>query len=95
MAAGLHRDFVMVALDNAFATPGGMRVLGTEADWGRSTWTPTSSPDRMVTAGSLRPTRRTPPSGRPRPSPPRQIAQALATPELAPGLPERPVASLV
>jgi hypothetical protein len=93
MAAGLHRDFVMVALDNAFATPGGMRVLGTEADWGRSTWTPTSSPDRMVTAGSLRPTRRTPP-GR-GPHPPRQIAQALAAPELAPGLPERPVASLV
>ena len=35
LAAGLHRDFVMMALDNAFATPGGMRVLGTDVDLGK------------------------------------------------------------
>ena len=35
MAAGLHRDFVMMALDNALATPGGMRVLGTDVDLGK------------------------------------------------------------
>jgi polyhydroxyalkanoate synthase subunit PhaC len=34
LAAGLHRDFVMMALNNAFATPGGMRVLGTDIDLG-------------------------------------------------------------
>ena len=32
MAAGLHRDFVMMALDNGLAKPGGMRVLGTDVD---------------------------------------------------------------
>jgi polyhydroxyalkanoate synthase len=32
MAAGVHRDFVRMALDNALATPGGMRVLGSEVD---------------------------------------------------------------
>jgi class II poly(R)-hydroxyalkanoic acid synthase len=32
MAAGLHRDFVTMALDNALATPGAMRVLGTGVD---------------------------------------------------------------
>jgi polyhydroxyalkanoate synthase len=35
MPAGLHRDFVTMAFDNALATPGGMRVLGTEVDLGR------------------------------------------------------------
>jgi poly[(R)-3-hydroxyalkanoate] polymerase subunit PhaC len=35
LAAGLHRDFVMMALDNAFGTPGGMRVLGTDIDLGK------------------------------------------------------------
>jgi poly[(R)-3-hydroxyalkanoate] polymerase subunit PhaC len=35
LAAGLHRDFVMMALENAFATPGGMRVLGTDVDLGK------------------------------------------------------------
>jgi polyhydroxyalkanoate synthase len=35
MAAGVHRDFVTMALDNALATPGGMRVLGTDVDLGR------------------------------------------------------------
>jgi poly[(R)-3-hydroxyalkanoate] polymerase subunit PhaC len=35
MAAGVHRDFVRMALDDALATPGGMRVLGTEVDLGR------------------------------------------------------------
>ena len=32
MTAGLHRDFVMMALDSALAKPGGMRVLGTPVD---------------------------------------------------------------
>jgi polyhydroxyalkanoate synthase len=35
MTAGLHRDFVTMALDNALATAGGMRVLGTEVDLGK------------------------------------------------------------
>ena len=36
MTAGLHRDFMMMALDSALATPGGMRVLaGTEVDLGK------------------------------------------------------------
>ena len=35
LAAGLHRDFVMMALDNALATPGGMRVLSTDVDLGK------------------------------------------------------------
>jgi polyhydroxyalkanoate synthase subunit PhaC len=35
MAAGLHRDFVRMALDNALATPGGMRVLGTDVNLGK------------------------------------------------------------
>jgi polyhydroxyalkanoate synthase len=34
MAAGQHRDFVNMALDNALARPGGMRVLGTDVDLG-------------------------------------------------------------
>ena len=34
MTAGLHRDFVNMALDNALAQPGGMRVLGTDVDLG-------------------------------------------------------------
>jgi polyhydroxyalkanoate synthase subunit PhaC len=34
MTAGLHRDFVMMALANALATPGAMRVLGTPVDLG-------------------------------------------------------------
>jgi polyhydroxyalkanoate synthase len=34
MAAGLHRDFVTMALDDALATPGAMRVLGTDVDLG-------------------------------------------------------------
>jgi polyhydroxyalkanoate synthase len=34
LAAGLHRDFVMMPLNNGFATPGGMRVLGTDIDLG-------------------------------------------------------------
>jgi poly[(R)-3-hydroxyalkanoate] polymerase subunit PhaC len=32
LAAGLHRDFVMMALDNALARPAGMRVLGSDVD---------------------------------------------------------------
>ncbi|MGO9960476.1 MAG: PHA/PHB synthase family protein [Solirubrobacteraceae bacterium] len=35
LAAGLHRDFVMMALDNALAKPGGFRVLGTDVDLGQ------------------------------------------------------------
>ena len=35
MAAGLHRDFVMMALDSALATPGGTRVLGSDVDLGK------------------------------------------------------------
>jgi polyhydroxyalkanoate synthase len=35
LAAGLHRDFVMMALDNALATPGAMRVLSTDVDLGQ------------------------------------------------------------
>ena len=32
MTAGLHRDFVRTALNNALASPGGLTVLGTEID---------------------------------------------------------------
>ena len=32
LAAGLHRDFVMMALENALARPAGMRVLGSDVD---------------------------------------------------------------
>jgi polyhydroxyalkanoate synthase subunit PhaC len=32
MTAGLHRDFVRAAVDNALARPGGLTVLGTEVD---------------------------------------------------------------
>jgi len=32
MTAGLHRDFVRAAVDNALASPGGLTVLGTEID---------------------------------------------------------------
>jgi poly[(R)-3-hydroxyalkanoate] polymerase subunit PhaC len=46
MAAGLHRDFVHMALDNALATPGGMRVLGTPVDLG------TVDVDSYIVAGS-------------------------------------------
>jgi polyhydroxyalkanoate synthase subunit PhaC len=35
MTAGLHRDFVHTALDNALASPGGLTVLGTEIDLSR------------------------------------------------------------
>jgi polyhydroxyalkanoate synthase len=35
MTAGLHRDFVHMALDSALATAGGMRVLGSEVDLGK------------------------------------------------------------
>jgi polyhydroxyalkanoate synthase len=34
LAAGLHRDFVRLALDNALATPGGLEVLGSQIDLG-------------------------------------------------------------
>jgi poly[(R)-3-hydroxyalkanoate] polymerase subunit PhaC len=34
LAAGLHRDFVMMALENALATAGAMRVLGSDVDLG-------------------------------------------------------------
>jgi len=35
MTAGLHRDFVLAAVDNALASPGGLTVLGTEIDLSR------------------------------------------------------------
>jgi poly[(R)-3-hydroxyalkanoate] polymerase subunit PhaC len=34
LAAGLHRDFVRIALDNALARPGGAEVLGSPVDLG-------------------------------------------------------------
>jgi polyhydroxyalkanoate synthase len=34
LAAGLHRDFLTIALDNALTIPGGFRVLGTDVDLG-------------------------------------------------------------
>jgi polyhydroxyalkanoate synthase len=34
LAAGLHRDFIKLALDNALTRPGGFSVLGTEVDLG-------------------------------------------------------------
>src|SRR6185312_978073 len=34
MAAGLHRDFVLIGLENSMAQPGGMEVLGTPIDLG-------------------------------------------------------------
>jgi polyhydroxyalkanoate synthase len=34
LAAGLHHDFVMMALDNTMAKPGGMTVLGSPVDLG-------------------------------------------------------------
>jgi polyhydroxyalkanoate synthase subunit PhaC len=34
MAAGLHRDFVLIALENSLARPGGIEVLGTPVDLG-------------------------------------------------------------
>jgi polyhydroxyalkanoate synthase subunit PhaC len=46
MAAGLHRDFVGMALENALATPRGMRVLGTDVDLG------TVDLDAYIVAGS-------------------------------------------
>ena len=35
LAAGLHRDFVMMALNNDLVKPGAQRVLGTDVDLGR------------------------------------------------------------
>jgi polyhydroxyalkanoate synthase len=37
LAAGLHRDFVRLALDNSLTRPGGMTVLGSLVDLGRVT----------------------------------------------------------
>jgi polyhydroxyalkanoate synthase len=37
LAAGLHRDFVRLALDNSLTKPGGMQVLGSPVDLGRVT----------------------------------------------------------
>jgi polyhydroxyalkanoate synthase subunit PhaC len=34
LAAGLHRDFIRLALDNALTRPGGFSVLGTDVDLG-------------------------------------------------------------
>jgi polyhydroxyalkanoate synthase len=35
MTAGLHRDFVLAAMDNSLASPGGLTVAGTEIDVGQ------------------------------------------------------------
>jgi polyhydroxyalkanoate synthase len=35
LAAGLHRDFIKLALDNALTRPGGFSVLGTDVDLGQ------------------------------------------------------------
>ncbi|MBD0280888.1 MAG: poly(3-hydroxyalkanoate) polymerase [Thermoleophilaceae bacterium] len=37
MAAGLHRDFIQLALENSLAKPGGLTVLGTPVDLGKVT----------------------------------------------------------
>jgi polyhydroxyalkanoate synthase len=37
MAAGLHRDFIELALENSLAKPGGLELLGTPIDLGRVT----------------------------------------------------------
>jgi polyhydroxyalkanoate synthase subunit PhaC len=37
LAAGLHRDFIRAALDNAFTQPGAVEVLGTQIDLGAIT----------------------------------------------------------
>ncbi len=34
LAAGLHRDFIHIALENSFARPGGLQVLGSPVDLG-------------------------------------------------------------
>jgi polyhydroxyalkanoate synthase subunit PhaC len=36
LAAGLHRDFIHIALENSFARPGHLRVLGRPVDLGRA-----------------------------------------------------------
>jgi len=46
LAAGLHRDFVMLAMQNALARPGGFTVLGTPVDLGEVTV------DSYIVAGS-------------------------------------------
>ena len=46
LAAGLHRDFVMLALDNALTRPGGWSVLGSAVDLGRV------AVDSYIVAGS-------------------------------------------
>jgi poly[(R)-3-hydroxyalkanoate] polymerase subunit PhaC len=37
LAAGLHRDFIQIALDNPLAEPGGLELLGTPIDLGQVT----------------------------------------------------------
>jgi polyhydroxyalkanoate synthase len=46
LAAGLHRDFIRLALDNALTRPGGMRTLDTPVDLGAVTI------DSYIVAGS-------------------------------------------
>jgi poly(3-hydroxyalkanoate) synthetase len=43
LAAGLHRDFVHLALENSLTYPGALEVLGTRSISVRSPSTPTSS----------------------------------------------------
>jgi polyhydroxyalkanoate synthase len=46
LAAGLHRDFLTIALENALTTPGGFRVLGSDVDLGEI------AIDNYIVAGS-------------------------------------------
>ena len=50
LAAGLHRDFIHLGLDNSFAHPGALEVLGDRSTSARSTSTRTSSPARTTTS---------------------------------------------
>ena len=43
LAAGLHRDFILMGLDNGLTRAGEIEVLGTPINLGRSRSTPTSS----------------------------------------------------
>ena len=50
MTAGLHADFVDLAIDNTLTKPGAVTVLGVPIDLARSPWTPTSWPVSPTTS---------------------------------------------